>query len=192
MVNLKKWFNELSVIGRTSLVLALAAGGLVTVSAISPKTNTAEVNTVENAKAEVKSEPVTTTKTEVKTEKIPFEKQTIENADMAKGLSKIQTVGVEGVRTITYTITLIDGIEKNRTSTEVITTSPINEVTAIGTYVKPVSSCDSNYSGCVPIASDVDCAGGSGNGPAYVSGPVQVIGSDVYGLDRDGDGLGCE
>jgi hypothetical protein len=38
----------------------------------------------------------------------------------------------------------------------------------------------------------VDCAGGGGNGPAYVSGPVQVVGSDVYGLDSDGDGVGCE
>lgn len=46
------------------------------------------------------------------------------------------------------------------------------------------SSCDSNYSGaCVPIDSDADCAGGSGNGPSYVSGPVTVIGDDVYGLD---------
>ncbi len=54
------------------------------------------------------------------------------------------------------------------------------------------SGCDPNYSGCVPIASDVDCAGGSGNGPAYVQGPVSVIGSDIYGLDRDGDGFGCE
>jgi hypothetical protein len=44
----------------------------------------------------------------------------------------------------------------------------------------------------VPIASDVDCAGGSGNGPAYVSGPVQVLGGDPYGLDADGDGIGCE
>jgi len=53
--------------------------------------------------------------------------------------------------------------------------------------------CDPNYSGaCVPIASDVDCAGGSGNGPAYVRGPVRVIGRDIYGLDRDGDGIGCE
>jgi hypothetical protein len=58
---------------------------------------------------------------------------------------------------------------------------------------KPASSgCDPNYSGCVPIASDVDCAGGRGNGPAYVSGPVRVIGSDVYGLDNDHDGFGCE
>ena len=54
-------------------------------------------------------------------------------------------------------------------------------------------SCDPNYSGaCVPIASDVDCAGGSGNGPAYVSGPVTVVGKDIYGLDRDGNGVGCE
>jgi hypothetical protein len=52
--------------------------------------------------------------------------------------------------------------------------------------------CDPNYTGCVPIASDVDCSGGSGNGPAYVSGPVTVVGSDIYKLDADGDGVGCE
>jgi len=52
--------------------------------------------------------------------------------------------------------------------------------------------CNSNYSGCVPNASDVDCAGGGGDGPAYVNGPVRVIGGDVYRLDRDGDGIGCD
>ncbi|MGY0233188.1 hypothetical protein [Longispora urticae] len=52
--------------------------------------------------------------------------------------------------------------------------------------------CDSNYGGCVPVATDVDCAGGPGNGPAYVQGPVAVIGTDVYGLDGDNDGIGCE
>lgn len=60
------------------------------------------------------------------------------------------------------------------------------------TAAEPFGDCDSNYSGCVPVASDVDCAGGSGNGPAYVSGPVRVVGSDVYGLDADKDGVGCE
>lgn len=50
-----------------------------------------------------------------------------------------------------------------------------------------------DYSGCVPNDPvDVDCAGGSGNGPSYVRGPVQVIGSDVYRLDTDHDGIGCE
>lgn len=52
--------------------------------------------------------------------------------------------------------------------------------------------CTAGYSPCIPPASDVDCAGGSGNGPAYVSGPVRVTGSDPYGLDRDGNGVGCE
>ena len=65
-----------------------------------------------------------------------------------------------------------------------------------GTLASKVISggeCDLNYAGaCVPIASDVDCAGGNGNGPAYVKGTVRVIGKDVYGLDRDHDGLGCE
>jgi hypothetical protein len=59
----------------------------------------------------------------------------------------------------------------------------------------PASSgqCDPNYAGtCVPIASDVDCAGGGGDGPAYVRGPVRVIGQDIYRLDADHDGIGCE
>lgn len=58
---------------------------------------------------------------------------------------------------------------------------------------EPAADCDPNYSGaCVPIASDVDCEGGSGDGPEYVTGPVYVDGDDIYGLDRDGDGIGCD
>jgi resuscitation-promoting factor RpfB len=56
----------------------------------------------------------------------------------------------------------------------------------------PQPACHAAYSGCVPVASDVDCSGGSGDGPEYVAGPVQVNGSDPYGLDHDGDGVGCE
>jgi hypothetical protein len=59
---------------------------------------------------------------------------------------------------------------------------------------QPVASqCSPHYSGaCVPIAADVDCEGGGGNGPAYVQGPVNVVGEDIYGLDRNSDGVGCE
>lgn len=39
----------------------------------------------------------------------------------------------------------------------------------------------------------MDCAGGSGDGPAYVRGPFPHNGpDDPYGLDRDGDGIACE
>lgn len=67
-----------------------------------------------------------------------------------------------------------------------------------GCVDEPVSgarggSCDPNYKGaCLdPNASDYDCAGGSGNGPKY-TGRVEVVGSDPFGLDADGDGVGCE
>jgi len=56
----------------------------------------------------------------------------------------------------------------------------------------PTSGCHSSYSPCVPIGSDADCAGGSGNGPIYVHTKVRVIGPDVYGLDADHDGYGCD
>jgi hypothetical protein len=54
--------------------------------------------------------------------------------------------------------------------------------------------CDPNYRGaCLrPNVSDYDCAGGSGNGPYYVRGPVRVVGRDHYRLDADHDGIGCE
>jgi hypothetical protein len=48
------------------------------------------------------------------------------------------------------------------------------------------------YNPCLAPGADVDCAGGSGNGPRYVNGPVSVSGSDPYDLDRDGDGVACE
>ena len=54
------------------------------------------------------------------------------------------------------------------------------------------SGCHPSYEPCVPIASDVDCAGGNGNGPVYVRGPIRVVGPDTYRLDRDGDGIACE
>jgi len=58
----------------------------------------------------------------------------------------------------------------------------------------PAPSCDPSYKGaCLkPNVSDYDCAGGSGDGPYYVQGPITVVGDDHYGLDRDGDGIACE
>ena len=97
-----------------------------------------------------------------------------------------------GVKTLIFEVTLLNGVQtEKKLISETVTRAAVTEIVAIGT--KESSTCDPNYSGaCVPIASDVDCAGGSGNGPAYVVGPVRVIGTDIYGLDRDGDGVGCE
>jgi hypothetical protein len=53
--------------------------------------------------------------------------------------------------------------------------------------------CHESYVGwCVPVdVEDVDCLGGTGNGPFYV-GRVRVVGPDEYFLDTDFDGIGCE
>jgi hypothetical protein len=51
------------------------------------------------------------------------------------------------------------------------------------------SICNPNYKGCIPNSSlDLDCADIKKLGLAI----VQVIGKDIYKLDRDGDGIGCD
>lgn len=59
---------------------------------------------------------------------------------------------------------------------------------------KKNANCHPSYpTVCLKInAGDYDCAGGSGNGPNYVRGPIKVLPPDPFGLDRDGDGIGCE
>lgn len=55
-------------------------------------------------------------------------------------------------------------------------------------------ACDPSYEGeCLKDGiGDYDCAGGSGNGPNYVYSEVRVVGPDVFGLDANGNGIGCE
>ena len=132
----------------------------------------------------------------METRSIPFGKRTVTDDSVPEGESSITTRGVRGTKKLTYRITYVGGerVSKKLIRT-VVTKQPVTQIRTVGTMVEEPSGgggCDPNYSGCVPVASDVDCAGGSGNGPEYVEGPVEVTGSDIYGLDRDHDGIGCE
>jgi hypothetical protein len=66
--------------------------------------------------------------------------------------------------------------------------------TTHGPNTTPAPNCDPSYPDeCLdPAVEDYDCAGGSGNGPEYVKGPIRVRLPDPFDLDRDGDGLGCD
>jgi hypothetical protein len=44
----------------------------------------------------------------------------------------------------------------------------------------------------VAIASDVDCASGRGNGPAYADSSVYVVGVDIYRLEGNHDVVVCQ
>ncbi|RAO17779.1 Beta-N-acetylhexosaminidase [Micromonospora noduli] len=124
---------------------------------------------------------------------IRYGERTVKDSSLAEGKRVVRTKGVNGVRTLTYEVTTTDGVRTNKKLVKsAVTKQPVTQVVAVGTKKPQSSKCDPNYSGCVPIASDVDCAGGSGNGPAYVSGPIRVIGDDIYDLDRDGDGIACD
>ena len=57
------------------------------------------------------------------------------------------------------------------------------------TEVEPRSNqiagqCDPNYEPCIPLQDDLSCSD--------VREVVTVIGEDIHGFDRDGDGVGCE
>ena len=137
---------------------------------------------------------------------IPFERTLADDPNTAEGTTAITTAGVNGTLRTTYRVTYVGGTEVSREVVrESVAVAPVTEVTTRGTLkpqpvTKPVplvqtggNGCDPNYSGaCVPVASDVDCAGGSGNGPAYLSGSARVVGSDIYDLDRDANGIACD
>jgi resuscitation-promoting factor RpfB len=160
-----------------------------TTGPVAPTTGPAAPTTA--ALATQPPEPVVEKRIVTETQTIAYDTETVRDNTLEKGTSAVRTDGVPGVRTLTYEVTLTDGVQTaKRLVRSVVTTDPVTEVIAIGT--KPTPRCDPNYEGaCVPIASDVDCTG-SGDGPEYVDGPVQVIGDDIYDLDPDGDGVGCD
>ena len=217
-MSIASWFVSLTGAGKVVLLGIIAAfltpgfivGSAIVLSAASstassqPPAGNSFANAPEPAPSESPVPKVTTDKV-TETVDEPFAQAVVEDAAIAAGTTSITTVGVPGTRERVYLVTFIDGVETSRelVSDEVVIV-PQNEVTTVGTYVAPpppvtrapVASsgggCDPNYGGCVPIDSDVDCAGGSGNGPSYLSGSVAVVGSDVYDLDRDDNGIACD
>lgn len=129
-----------------------------------------------------------------KREAIPARSTVRRTAALRKGQTRVMRPGRDGVRLTVWRVTVRNGEttarEKVRTT---VLRKPLPRVTLVGTLRTYTPRCDSNYTGaCVPVASDVDCRGGSGDGPAYVAGPVRVVAHDLYDLDADGDGWGCD
>jgi len=186
---------------RPATIAVLLASGLVTLGAcgskdMAPSAATAKPTAAATpsiaASATAEATPTVEKHIITKTRAIPYTTRKVHDPTLAKGTTKVTSPGTPGVNTLTYEVTFTNGVQTSKRLLRTVTTrAPVERVIAIGTKQTP--QCDPNYSGaCVPIASDVDCAGGSGDGPAYVQGPVRVVGTDIYGLDRDGHGIGCD
>jgi len=85
------------------------------------------------------------------------------------------------------------------TAAPAIASAPVGTAPGSGTEpghsIQAKRRCTPGYSPCIRNKlSDVDCYGGSGNGPRYTKPGVtyRVWGRDRYRLDADNDGWGCE
>ena len=78
--------------------------------------------------------PVVTTKTETKTESIAFKTVRQDDPTLEKGKEVVAQNGVNGTRTITYTVTYTDGKETGRTvASDKVTKEPVNQIIKVGT-----------------------------------------------------------
>lgn len=136
------------------------------------------------------------------TRTVPYRTRMVRDPGLPRGAMRVRTPGEPGTETLRYEVTTVDGRQTGRRLvSRTVTRQPVTRVVAVGTRREPGRDCNLNYDGCVPVASDVDCRDGEGghqgrrehrDGPAYVARPVRVVRHDVYELDRDGDGHGCD
>ncbi|UQU65826.1 G5 domain-containing protein [Couchioplanes caeruleus] len=74
-------------------------------------------------------------RTEKKTEPIKFKTRTVKDNWLPKGTKEKRTEGIDGVRTRTYEVVLVDGKETSRKLIKnEVTRKPVDEVIAVGSY----------------------------------------------------------
>lgn len=89
-----------------------------------------------------KAKPIAKTITE--TQPIPFLSATQNESSLPSGQAKVSVKGVNGVTTLTYMVTYVNGKQTDKVLMKTEVTLPaINQVTLVGTYVAPVASAPS-------------------------------------------------
>jgi uncharacterized protein YabE (DUF348 family) len=76
----------------------------------------------------------TKAKTVTATEPIPYATKTVDDSTLAKGRTVIRTAGKNGVRTLTYRVTVTGGVQTSKTLIKsAVTRAPVTQVVAVGT-----------------------------------------------------------
>ncbi len=151
------------------------------------------------AAAEQSSKPAKPVHKKVRvTKPIPFATRTIETSDLLEGERELQQAGQAGVRVRVVRVTSKRGkvIDRDLVRT-FVAREPIERVVLVGDPSRVSAGawwrlrpelCRRVCAGCQRRR----LCGGSGDGPAYVDGPVQVVGDDIYDLNRDSDDIACD
>lgn len=162
--------RKIAGVGITSVLVALVtsftAMGL-TAPPVQPQS--AAQSQVQSVKTET---PKPVVKTETTTEGVLFETTQQQDNTLPSGQQRTAVEGVNGVRTHTYEVTYLNGIEQSRKEIKnEVTTQPITKIVKLGTYVAPApapvaASCPNgtyvNSTGatvCSPYASSSTPAG---------------------------------
>ncbi|QNG37597.1 DUF348 domain-containing protein [Geodermatophilaceae bacterium NBWT11] len=96
------------------------------------------------------------------TETQPIEFETVETEDPAspEGDETVTTEGVAGERTVTYTVTVTDGVETGRVvASDTVTREPVAEQVSVGTMEAPAPAA-------APSSSSTSSSGGGNTGAA--------------------------
>lgn len=144
MKRFKIWFKGLTTTGKITTIAVASILSLGTISAMAQPSTPSSSSTPTPVIS--KPQPKVEIKTVSVTEPIAYASSTIDDSTLAQGTTQTRTAGVNGVRTLTYEITLTDNVETTRKEvSNVVTTQPINEVIAHGTKAPELSCPNGTY-----------------------------------------------
>jgi len=143
MENIKKRLDSLSVLQRTGLLVIIIAAFYLGSHTLGAPQNS---DPTDAKSTSITSQAVNASRTETTTESVPYTSSTVYDSSKSSGSNSITTPGVNGVKTITWTVNLTNGVESGRTKvSEEVTTQPVNEVITKVTYVAPTYCPSGTY-----------------------------------------------
>lgn len=131
-------------VGLIVAVLAVLGGGAAVIGGLasgddSGKAPTAQLqapaeSATASPSASEKASRGVVKRTVTETEPIKFKSRTVKDSWLTEGEREQRTTGIDGVRTLTYAVTLVDGRETARKLVKSeVTRKPVDQVIAVGT-----------------------------------------------------------
>ena len=95
------------------------------------------------------------------TEPMAYTSSTVKDATIAKGTQKVTTPGVNGVKTSTFQVVTVDGVEESRTLVSQTETPASNQVTSVGTKTTTTTTPAATPAAttAAPVATSTSTAG---------------------------------
>jgi uncharacterized protein YabE (DUF348 family) len=95
------------------------------------------------------------------TEPMAYTSSTVKDATIAKGTQKVTTPGANGVKTSTFQVVTVDGVEESRTLVSQTETPASNQVTSVGTKTATTTTTTTTPAAttAAPVATSTSTAG---------------------------------